>query len=180
MSMKGKFIDFYLPYQDKNKFISARDQASSILRKAQALLTEGCIGVGILYSANYSQTLAIQNAYEAGHYQTGIRGANQAEVMMAMEDLLGDSTFQNLQGKIRIAPITTIAIGTVKLEDAIAQDLDQIQAMLDQGWTIFGWQNQNTVSTDHPYAIGGGIAILPATVSAKIQSRLKEFARDYS
>lgn len=179
MGTSGKFIDFYLPYQDKNQMIAPPEQASRILKKAQALIEAGCIGVGVLYSANFNQTVAIQKAYEAGHYKTGIIGANQAEVMMAMEDWLESSTFQHLQGRMRIAPITTIAIGSIKLEAAIAEDLDRIQAMLDQGWAILGWQNQNTVSTDHPYAIGGGIATLPAAISAKIQSRLKEFAQAY-
>ncbi len=175
---KGKFIDFHLPYRDSNNEISSNKQADSILKKAQTLIEDGSIGVGIIYSANYQQTQDIREAYETGDYKTGISGANQADVMRAMEELLS-SKFQKLQGKMHIAPITTIVDENMDQMTVIKEDLDHIQHMLDKGWTILGWQNQDTMHTDHPYAIGGGIVTLPTAISNEIQNRLKEFAKDY-
>jgi len=177
---KGKFIDFYLPYRDSdNNEISPNNQAASLLKKAQTFIEDGSIGVGIIYSANYQQTIDIRKAYENGAYKTRISGANQAEVMMAMEELLGSSKFQELQGKMHIAPITTLGYRDMEPMNVIQNDLKCIQHMLDNGWAILGWQNQDTIHTDHPYAIGGGIVTLPTNISNEIQNRLKEFAKDY-
>ena len=53
-------------------------------------------------------------------------------------------------------------------------------AGLDKGWYVLGWQNQGTVNDPmHPYAVGGGIATLPAAVSDKIQQTLIGFSKTY-
>jgi hypothetical protein len=60
------------------------------------------------------------------------------------------------------------------------EDLREIQALLDAGWRVLGWQNQRTVGTDRPYAVGGGVAgALPPELAETIQSTLGDFARRY-
>jgi hypothetical protein len=97
--------------------------------------------------------------------------------------------FQDLQGKLRIVPITTMdgfenndrdkPWNQIHL-DIVKTDLDRIKAYLEDGWDILGWQNQATVSDPkHPYAIGGGIASLSTAISNVIQKTLIQFATIY-
>lgn len=58
----------------------------------------------------------------------------------------------------------------------VTTDLDRVKTYLKSGWIVLGWQNQNTVETTHPYAVGGGIARLPTRVSKHIQKTLRELA----
>ena len=180
----GAFINFYLSYAG----VSYEDQAIAILQKSRDRLKAGAKGVAITYSANYGQTRAIAETYRQGDWFTGTNGAHQAAVMHAMELLMRREPYRELQGKVRIAPVTTMEGGgqpripwsdPAHLEIAKA-DLARIQAYLEDGWDILGWQNQKTVKDpDHPYAVGGGIAIVPDEVSEVIQATLIQFAREY-
>ena len=180
----GAFINFYLSYQG----VSAEEQAVEILKKGRERLQQGARGVAITYSANYGQTRVIAETYRQGGWFTGTDGASQAAVMRTMEALLGRDAYQELRGKVRIAPITTMNAyenpltpwnGRVHLEIAKA-DLARIQAALEDGWDVLGWQNQHTVKDPvHPYAVGGGIAFLPVEVAEVIQATLIRFAREY-
>lgn len=186
---KGVFVSFYLPYTDATgATIPPGQQAAQVLESAKTRIVQGgAPGVGITYSANYGQTREIEATYAAGGWDTNTNGANQAAVIHSMEELLG-SPFQALRGKMRIMPITTMNAYTnpvtpwntdVQMKIVIA-DLARIQASLEAGWTILGWQNQDTVgSATEPYAIGGGITSVPAAVSAKIQETLIGFAAAY-
>ncbi len=179
MSKKGKFIDFYLPYSEYGNYISAKSQAQKILQEADTLLKKGSFGVAIIYSANYGQTKTIRKTYAEGKYKTGTSGANQANVMTEMENLLDTPNYQHLQGKIRIAPITTMTNLDFDGKDHITvvkDDLAQIQQMLENGWDILGWQNQTTIKNKNKYAVGGGIAKLPHDISNEIQSTLLSLA----
>ena len=111
----------------------------------------------------------------------GIDGANQAQVMKAMEAHLGDQDWSKLQMKVRIARITTIPDRGSDHVQIVQADVARIHDQLDQGWAILGWQNQTTVHRkDHPYAIGGGVAgTLPADVERAIQDGLKSLAAAY-
>jgi hypothetical protein len=179
---KGKFIDFYLPYNQDGKHISAESQAEKILQKADALLKDGSFGVAIIYSANYKQTQTIRKTYKKGAYKTGISGSNQANVMTEMESLLGTTDYQHLQGKIQIAPITTMTYsdydGKTQMT-VVKDDLAQIKQMLENGWDILGWQNQTTIKSNNKYAVGGGIAYLSHDISSEIQSTLISLASQY-
>jgi hypothetical protein len=176
----GKFIDFYLPYQDeKGRRISSDSQASRILEKTESLLAAGSLGVGILYSANYQQTVAIQEAYGRGDYKTGINGANQAAVMNSMEKLLDDARFQALRGKICVCPLTTLSYGSLDPIAVVGEDLDRVRQGLESGRDILGWHNQTTIKSRR-YAIGGGVAgPLPPDIDNLIQSTLHAFANEY-
>ncbi|WP_228019646.1 DUF2281 domain-containing protein [Sphaerospermopsis sp. LEGE 08334] len=181
MSKKGKFIDFYLPYSQDGNHISAKSQAEKILQEADTLLKKGSFGVAIIYSANYDQTKTIRKTYAEGGYKTGTSGANQANVMTEMEKLL-DTNYQHLQGKIRIAPITTMTFLDFDGKDHITvvkDDLAQIQQMLENGWDILGWQNQTTIKSKNKYAVGGGVAKLSDDISNEIQSTLLSLASQY-
>ena len=183
----GAFVDFNLPYSRGGMPISSEQQAESILIEAQRLTGKGAIGVAITYSANYGQTRAISQTYLAGGWHTHTGGANQAAVIGCMETLLA-GRYMALQRKMRIAPITTMNAYVdpvvpwneeIHLGIAIT-DLDRIEAYLMCGWVVLGWQNQTTVTNpQHPYAIGGGIAALPAAVSDRIQRTLCGFALNY-
>lgn len=187
----GMYLDFYLPFKkDNGAGISAEDQAKTILQTSQQLLQAGSPGVAITYSANYGQTRQIAETYQQGGWYTGTNGANQAAVMHAMETLLGNAPYQALQGKLRIAPITTMnaypgdgpaAPWNDRVHLAIVQtDLARIKAYLDDGWAVLGWQNQDSVKrSGQRYAVGGGVATLPAAVSNEIQTSLTQYAMDY-
>ena len=178
MIKKGKFIDFCLPYSQDGNHISAKSQAEKILQEADTLLKKGSFGVAIIYSANYDQTKTIRKTYTEGKYKTGTSGANQANVMTEMEKLLDTPNYQHLQGKIRIAPITTMTNLNFDGKDHITvvkDDLAQIKQMLENGWDILGWQNQTTKK----YAVGGGIANLSHDISDKIQSTLLSLSSQY-
>ncbi len=182
MIQKGKFIDFYLPYSQDGNYISAKSQAQKILQEADTLLKKGSFGVAIIYSANYDQTKTIRKTYTEGKYKTGTSGANQANVMTEMENLLDTPNYQHLQGKIRIAPITTLTYSDYDGKDHITvvkDDLAQIKQMLKNGWDILGWQNQTTIKSKHKYAVGGGVASLSHDISHEIQSTLLSLASQY-
>ncbi|MDD1416072.1 DUF2281 domain-containing protein [Dolichospermum sp. ST_con] len=182
MIKKGKFIDFYLPYSQDGNHISAKSQAEKILQEADTLLKKGSFGVAIIYSANHGQTKTIKETYAEGGYKTGTSGANQANVMTNMESLLDTPNYQHLQGKIRIAPITTMTNLNFDGKDHITvvkDDLAQIKQMLEDGWDILGWQNQTTIKNKHKYAVGGGVATLPPDISHEIQSTLLSLASQY-
>ncbi len=175
----GRFINFYLPYQDeRGNARSAADQALAILAEAQTLISLGSPGVAITYSANYDQTVTIHKTYQSGHWQTHLSGANQAAVMQAMETLMA-SQYSPLQQQLKIAPITTMTYrdyGGRTHRQVVESDLDAIQWLLDQGWAVLGWQNQRTIPG---YAIGGGIATLPQDIDILIQTTLAKYAADY-
>jgi len=181
----GKFVNIAL---DFNK-LSSVEQATQILSAGSKLLTKGVKGVAITYSANYGQTRTIENVYFAGGWDTQTDGANQAAAIAAMETLLG-TTNQDLQGKIRIAPITTMNAYDAPadpwnddvLMGIVTTDLDRIERYLMSDWCILGWQNQNTVNNKkHPYAVGGGVSSgFPQAVSDKVQTTLIGFSGKYA
>lgn len=180
----GTFINFYLSYAGA----SAADQAEKILQEFRARLKAGAKGVAITYSANYGQTRKIAETYRQGEWFTGTNGANQAAVMHAMEMLLGREAYRDLRGIVRIAPITTMnGYGQLRIPwsdrihlEIVKTDLARIKALLDDGWVVLGWQNQETRDDPvHPYAVGGGTVVVPAKVSEVIQATLIQFARDY-
>ena len=178
----GTFIDFPLIYNDKKNDggLTNDQQAIAILKKAKQLLAAGFPVVAITYSANETQTRALVKAYAAGNYMAGIDGANQAQVMNAMEAHLGGQDWKELQMKVRIAPITTIPDRGSDALQIVQADIARIYDQLDQGWAILGWQNQTTVHRpDHPYAIGGGVAALSGAVDRAIQDGLRSLAAAY-
>ena len=99
-----------------------------------------------------------------------------------MEKLLDTPNYQHLQGKIRIAPITTMTNLHFDGKDHITvvkDDLAQIQQMLENGWDILGWQNQTTIKSKNKYAVGWGVATLSQDISDEIQSTLLSLASQY-
>jgi hypothetical protein len=176
----GSFIDFPLFYQPSDGGLTEDQQAEKIMTKSRQLLDTGFAGVAIIYSANEGQTRALVNAYAAGIYKGDISGANQAQVMNLMEKKLGERSWQDLQMKLQIAPITTIPDSPSDALQIVKTDIARIRGQLEQGWAILGWQNQRTVGRpEHPYAIGGGVATLPPDEDKLIQNGLKSLAVDY-
>ncbi len=184
----GSFLPLHIPFSQNGAQVPAHDQAEEILKKATDLTANGSKSVAITYSANYGQTRDIQKIYFAGGWLTNTSGANQAEVMRQMEILL-DSTYAALQGKMHIVPITTLNAYTDPvspwnddvLMGIIITDLARIEMYLESGWDVLGWQNQSTVSNpQHPYAIGGGVVKLPTAINEKIQSTLIGYAKKYA
>lgn len=175
----GCLIDFYLPYQNQNgESVSSYDQAVAILEEAKKWIAKGYKGVAITYSANYDQTTAIHRTYKSGHWNTKTSGANQAEVMREMESLLGN-VYSALQHHVLIAPITTMTysnFGGNSHKDVVESDLKHIKSLLENEWIVLGWQNQHSRPD---YAVGGGIATLPAEINNLIQSTLAQYAKNF-
>ncbi len=175
------FINFHLPYKDENgAFVSSEQQARSILDKAQTLIDSGVKGVAITYSANYGQTVNIHKVYNAGEWFTGTSGSNQADVMTKMEKLM-ETEYSDLQHLLQIAPITTMTYeikdggyGGKTHQEVVEADLAYIKQLLDKGWTVLGWINQDSSPL---YAVGGGIASLPIVLDNLIQDTLSQYAR---
>jgi hypothetical protein len=179
---KGAFINFPLIYQDGSSQggLTHDEQAERILTKSRQLLDSGFPGVAIIYSANEQQTRGLIEAYADGIYKGNIDGANQAQVMNSMEEKLGEPAWQDLQMKLRIAPITTIPNAPSDALRIVKTDIERIAGQLSEGWAILGWQNQTTVGRpDHPYAIGGGVKNLSPDVDEAIQDGLKSLADTY-
>lgn len=179
--MTGQFVNYYLPYSENGAPVPPDQQALRILKTAQSLLAGGAIGVAITYSANYQQTQIIGQTYATGGWNTGTSGANQAAVMTEMESLEGTAAWSSLQGKVRIAPITTMPYsnyGRKTHDQVIADDLANIKKLLNAGWTVLGWVNN---STQPNYAVGGGVAgeQFTAAESAAVQAALRGFAAAY-
>jgi hypothetical protein len=151
-TFSGRFVSFQMPYRDQSGVdVPAGEQAATIAATAERHLESGPPGVLITYSANYGQTRKIVGTYLAGGWSTETNGANQAEVMEQLELLLGGS-HQHLQGRLRIAPITTLNAyshpvpywNADVLFGIVTSDLDRIGAHLEAGWVVLGWQNQDT------------------------------------
>lgn len=191
MTSKGTFLPYYLPYlTPTGQGISQQDQAQTLLQEAQKLITAGVPGVAITYSANYGQTQQINATYAVGNWNPLVSGVNQAQVMADMLTLLG-TTFAAIQLKMRIAPITTMSYppddyGSFTHAQVIDQDLAGIKRLLDDGWTVLGWQNNGTGTTS--FAVGGGVSKrpgpngqpqFPPALSDHVQSVLQQFAVDY-
>lgn len=177
---KGVFVRFRLDFEQDKVEVPADGQALQILDRMNAPSFRSHPGCLITYSANENQTEAIAQTYAKGGWQTGTNGMNQAEVMAAMETLLGTPGWAHLQQRARIAPLTTIPT-TSKDESAwkarIRQDLDLIENQLKDGWVVLGWINQKS---DPEFAVGGGVAgALPAEMHRLIQDRLSAMAKDY-
>lgn len=174
----GKFIPFFLPFNEKGNFLSSNEQAMRIIHYASQMLEAGAKGVAITYSANYDQTQTIQKTYSTGNWHTHTSGANQASVMAALEELQ-NTIYAPLQHKIRIAPITTMTYsnyGGKTHDQVLINDLSNVESLLQDGWYLLGWINQHTSPA---FAIGGGISQLPANLSNLIQAKLKEFQENY-
>lgn len=177
--MKGKFIPLLVPFQEDQKFIPAVKQAGKILNEAEKLINGNtCRKTGITYSANYDQTKTIQHTYASGKIITGISGANQAQVMFELERLL-QTDYKHLQGSFRIVPITTMTYSDYdgfSHDAVIRNDLNALEELLQNGWCIFGWMNQQTAPQ---FAVGGGIASLPNDLKELIQQTLTIFSETY-
>ncbi len=173
----GLFIDITLDFSKS----SNNEQAEQILLEVQQHYNIGYTKIGIIYSANYQQTISINEHYENEIWITGTSGGNQADVICKVEKLLKNK-YQDLCGKFRILPITTCEFsgGIGKVEDIwLEKDLNSIEKFLNEGGVVLGWKNQKS-NKKKPYAIGGGVARqLTNEQNANIQGRLKSFKIDY-
>lgn len=183
---QGQFLPVLIPFKDKQEdYISSKQQAIQILDTATtALSLQDAACVYITYSANQGQTERIAQAYKDGDWKTGIGGANQADVMHTMEDLMAsEAKYTELQGKMKIAPITTIPNNTdlTVWSGVINHDLNRIKGYLQGSNIVFGWMNQDT-APKFAHALNsptGVVKSFPAQISDLVQNALIEFAKDY-
>ena len=188
------FIPFLLDYSRLIPATAEREQALKILHEVDRLHKAGHEKVGITLSVSDKQTANIRDKYEHGIPITGtgtkteephLRG--QVGVIQTVETLLEDPAYQHLKGKFQILPITTCQANLSSpperlntTDELLDKDLLGIDKFLTEGGAVLGWQNQNTVATDSPYAIGGGTVKLSADHNKKIQDGLKHFAATYA
>lgn len=177
----GHFIPFLVRFKDKSgALVPAEGQAMKVISKVREILKKGAQGVAILYSANYRQTQLIQETYASNQWKTGVNGSNQAAVVHCVEQLI-DQSYKELQGKFRVAPITTMTYDHydgLELKEVVVADLEKIRTLLDEGWYVLGWMNQET---QPHYAIGGGVSgVMDPDLKDMIQRALAEFAIEYS
>ena len=184
MPAPGKFVPFMLHYKpqfnSKPGDLDSTQQAQAIIDKARALIEAGTAGVAISYSANYHQTVAIHQVYTGGGWFTHTSGSGQATVMAEMERLMGLPENKDIQLKLRIAPITTMSYPSdLTPYQYVFLDLVNIKiGLLDQGWTVLGWQNQDVAPGE--YAIGGNIAgKMPDDIRGLIQNVLQLYEKSY-
>lgn len=177
----GHFIPFLLRFKDKSgAIVPAEEQARQIVSKVQQVLEDGALGVALLYSANYRQSQMIRETYASNHWKTGVAGTNQAAVIQCVEHFM-EHPFKNLQGRFRVAPVTTMTYDHYdgqQLQEVVLEDLQSIRTLLEGGWHVLGWMNQET---QPHYAIGGGVSgVMDPTLKDTIQRSLAEFAIEYS
>lgn len=188
MKTNGKFIRYYLPYKEGEDYIPFQVQAQKIIDEVQLQISKGEKGVAITYSANYGQTLEIAKVYAEGGWKTETNGSNQAAVISSMEELL-ETQYCDLQGKLRIAPITTMTytgFGDKSHAQIVDEDLENIETLLENGWILLGWINQDS---NPEFAIGGGVAetminsegkpMYSAKLASKVQQKLLEFEQNF-
>lgn len=191
----GMFVKTYLRYEQHSKQ-NTEKQARTILDKVREYKNKGFTKVGIIYSANRGQTEAIRLTYakkdKEKNWKTETSGANQAEVMYTVEELLkNEKQYQDLRGVFRILPITTQNLGPndPAKQEWLVEDLNLIQSHLEEGQIVLGWQNQDTVA-HNAYAVGGGInknlKSTKMTINGKemtqhdyVQGRLNELAENF-
>ena len=89
---------------------------------------------------------------------------------------------------MRIAPITTMNAyvdpltpwNETVLMDIVTADLEPIKSYLDDGWSVLGWQNQDTVDKPkRPYASAGASPRCRKPCRDKIQATLIGYAPEF-
>ena len=182
---KGQFIPFLNPFKDNNGAeIDANTQAQPILIEAMKNLSFGYPGTAITYSANFSQTIMIRQTYDTGGWETNIVGSNQASVMSEMEKEMAGKLYSSLQGKLHIAPITTIPTDPTDIPawlNILKADMASIENLLKNNWIVLGWQNQSSFP-EYAHAdkkAKGVVSHFPVQVHDYIQNTLNQFAITY-
>ena len=159
--MPGIFYPFKVPFEKKNgTSVSTYDQAVKILDEVAKLHAKGYKQVGITYSANQDQTAAIAKAYGKNQWNTNATagGANQAVVMLQVEELLKTKKYKHLQQVFRIVPITTMRPNTSATNEEVRDSLTAADNFMNgEGNVLLGWQNQKTQTGK--LAIGDGVAV---------------------
>ncbi len=172
-------------YMDYSK-MTPQEQASQILDWALELIAKypDLPGVAVTYSANHEQTKHILNCYDKGEWKTNTSGANQAEVVQLMEQLMeNEDQYKSLQQKFRILPVSTMTYDKNKRKVACTKEefdtcMQNLSNLRHDGWGILGWKNQDSIKNkEQPFAIGGGVAgsITPKLHINAIQSHLTKF-----
>jgi hypothetical protein len=177
---KGKFAPTYINWVDR----TPEEQAAEILDLIADYHAKGYTKVGITYSANHDQSIAINKTYQENNWQTNTRGGNQAAVITALEKLLVTEKYCYLQNVFRILPISTCAKigGKGAVENAwLAEELLAIDSFLKENNLLLGWQDGISIKNkEAPFAVGGGISKqLTEDQNEMIQGTLLNFMEKY-
>lgn len=140
----------------EQRIAAAKKQADEIWKnKIQEPLEQGR-SVGLIYSANNNQALAIYGGYNK---QTApeISGGGQALVFAEIAKKI-NALPPDKQGKVHILPVATsmsggsdLTLGNAVSKDELDRDLGNIIKHRAANWDILGFQYQN----EGQYAIGG-------------------------
>ncbi len=143
-----------------SKLISSEQQAEKILGEFRnVIIANKNMQVALVFSENCIRFLEVSESYLKKNYITGIKGANQADVVEHMENLTQNPKYLDLQNKIFYLGIPTCyqagGIGEVPAKFLIFS-LAVICCFLGAGKVlVFGWKNQ---VSGEDYAIGGGVS----------------------
>ncbi len=142
------------------KLIPSEQQAEKILGEFRNVITANKdMQVALVFSENCIRLLEVSESYLKKNYITGIKGANQADVVEHMENLTQNVKYLDLQNKIFYLGIPTCyqAGGHGEVPDKfLIFSLAVICCFLGTGGVLaFGWKNQ---MSGEDYAIGGGIS----------------------
>lgn len=177
---EGAFAPEFIGYTNQ----SISQQARHILDLVNAYHNDGkgFQQVGIIYSANYGQTIDIRAAYDKGDWFTGTGGGRQAAVMADIETLLKTPEYAHLQNVFRIIPITTCedygGEGAVKSQ-WLEEDIKGVRSLLDNKGLVIGWQNEDANnSKNKKYAIGGGYSTQLEEGTMKDGKRQDQYVQD--
>ena len=96
-------VPFQVDFKKKGTPVSSAAQAMQILDEVARQHANGAKTVGITYPPNQDQTDQILKTYKSGGWKTGTSGANQADVIAKIEQLLATPKYQHLQGVFKIA-----------------------------------------------------------------------------
>ncbi|OGT67089.1 MAG: hypothetical protein A3J38_05365 [Gammaproteobacteria bacterium RIFCSPHIGHO2_12_FULL_45_9] len=176
VALRGSFVDCPIVFSDGGTTaggLATREQAVEILRRV-ALIHQQYPDrqIGITYSANRGQTLAIRGGGDfSGEFvgSTG-QGAVMREVLALLRS--GDNVpgvqpavpYSSLQSIFKILPVSTMRYPEATpqaVKGWVGEDLGRINGHMAAGGIVLGWQNQDRTplargSYQRNYAIGGG------------------------
>lgn len=180
----GKVKPILVEFDNSQGDADIERQAQEILEQALAEHQATGKPVGLTYSANQAQVIQVYENEHGGRdsYQR-MTGANQAQVVDKIIELLGTSPYQALQPYFHILPLPTMNGAAESRSTAgqgeitvshVSNALCHAACFVGAGGTLLAWQNQGSARKHELAAIGGGVAGSNPQVQDQIQNGLRQ------